>query len=355
MITILDRYIAHRVAVSTALVTGVLLALTIFFAVVDGLKDYGQANFGVYELVRYVVLSQPRKLYEIFPVATLIGALLGLSALAVNAELVAMRAAGVSVLQIIGSAMKMGLVFAVMATALGEYVVPVAENEAQLGRAEALARGVVKQRTGIWLRDEGRFINVAEVLPDLSLLQVNIYAFDDDIRLQTHTRAERASYSPSSGWNLEKVVESSLTPKQIKVRKETTRAWQTGITKEVMSVFAVRPEQLSMQKLLQYVEHLERNGQSTERYRLVLWQKALMPLAVVVMVLLATPFALSNARAGGVSRRIFSGIMLGLGFVVVSRSFGHFGLLYGVAPSLGAALPILLFLGGSLLLLRRNI
>jgi lipopolysaccharide export system permease protein len=354
MFSLLDRYIAQRVVIATGLVLGVLLALTVFFAFLDGLRDYGQANFGLYELVRYILLSQPRKLYEVFPVATLIGALLGLSALAVNAELVAMRAAGVSVAQIVGAAMKVGVVFAVIAATLGEYVVPIAENRAQLGRAQALARGMVQQRTGIWLRDHNNFINIGEVLPDLSLLRVNVYSFEDDIRLRVQTRAERAVYSPA-GWQLENIRESHVDETGIQARRAGTQPWSTTLTQDVIGVFAVRPEQLSIQQLVTYIEHLQRNGQSTERYRLVLWQKLLMPLAVAVMVLLATPFAFGHARAGGLSQRIFAGVVLGLAFVVVGRSFGHVGLIYGLPPFLGATLPIVLFLIGALFLLRRSV
>lgn len=353
MLTLLDRYIAQRIVVATGLVLAVLVALTVFFTFLDGLRDYGQANFHFYELMRYVLLSQPRKIYEVFPVATLIGALLGLSALAVNAELVAMRAAGVSVAQIIGSAMKVALGFAVVAAALGEYVVPVAENKAQLGRAQALVRGIAQQRTGIWLRDNNSFINIGEVLPNLSLLRVSVYTFEDDIRLRVQTRAERAVYGPA-GWQFENIRESRVDEAGIQARRADTQPWSTTLTQDVLGVFAVQPEQLSIQQLVRYIEHLRRNGQSTERYRLVQWQKLLMPLAVAVMVLLATPFALGHTRAGGLSRRIFAGVMLGLAFVVVGRSFGHFGLLYGLPPFFGAMLPIALFLIGALLLLRRN-
>lgn len=354
MFTLLDRYIAGRVVIATGLVLAVVLALTIFFAFLDAIGDYGQAKFRFYELTRFVLLSQPRKIYEVFPVAALIGALLGLSALAVNAELVAMRAAGVSVAKIIGSAMKVAVVFAIIAAALGEYVVPIAENKAQLGRAQALARGVVQQRTGIWLRDNESFINIGEVLPDLSLLRVNIYTFGDDVRLSVQTRAERALYGPG-GWRLENVRESRVNETGIQARRADAEPWSTTLTQDVLGIFAVRPEQLSIQQLVGYVEHLQRNGQSTERYRLVLWQKLLMPLAVAAMVLLATPFALGHTRTGGLGQRIFTGVMLGLAFVVVARSFGHFGLLYGLPPFLGATLPIALFLLGALFLLRRNV
>lgn len=352
MITLLDRYIAERLVVMTGLVLLVQLALMSFFVVVDALPDYGQANFQLYELLRYVVLSQPRRLYEIFPVLTLIGTLLGLSALAANAELVAMRAAGVSVAQIVNSAIKVGLVFALLTVVIGEYVVPWSESQAQAGRAQALARGMQKKASGLWLRDQNTFVNIGEVLPDLSLLRVNIYAFDDGIDLRTQTRAERAFYT-SDGWQLQDVQESRIDPRGIAARHTDLQPWKTDLTEDIVGVFTVRPEGLSMQHLVRYIDHLRQNGQSTERYRLALWQKALMPLAIVAMVLLATPFVFGPVRGGGLSRNIFWGVMLGLAFILVNRLFGHFGLLYGLPPMVGAVLPVLFFLFAALLLLRR--
>jgi len=353
MISLLDRYIAERVVVMTGLALLVQLALMMFLVIVDALPDMGQGNFNFYELVRYTVLSQPRRLYEIFPVVTLIGALLGLSMLASNAELVAMRAAGVSVSKIVGSAVKVGLAFAIIAVLVGEYLVPWSESQAESGRAHALTRGMQKKASGLWLRDQHTFVNIGEVLPDLSLLNVNIYVFDDGIELRLQTHAESAFYTKQEGWVLEGVEESRVDRRGTAAQHVDEKPWKTELTEDIVGVFTVRPEGLSMMHLVRYIDHLKQNGQSTERYRLALWQKALMPLAVVVMVLLATPFVFGPVRGGALSRNIFWGIMLGLAFILVSRLFGHFGLLYGLSPIVGAMLPVLLFFGGALLLLRR--
>jgi lipopolysaccharide export system permease protein len=353
MITLLDRYIAERVVVMTGLALLVQLVLMVFVVVVDALPDYGQANFNLYEFARYVLLSQPRRLYEIFPVMTLIGALLGMSALAANAELVAMRAAGVSVTQIVSSAVKVGLVFAVVAAAIGEFVVPWSESQAESGRAQALARGMEKKTSGLWLRDRNTFVNIGEVLPDLSLLRVSIYSFENGIDLRTQTRAARAYYTKQDGWMLQDVRESEIDKRRIVAHYAAARPWHTDLTEDIVGVFTVRAESLSMQHLMRYIDHLRQNGQSTERYRLALWQKALMPIAVMVMVLLATPFVFGPLRGGALSRNVFWGIMLGLMFVLMSRLFGHFGLLYGLPPVVGAIFPILVFFGAALWLLRR--
>ncbi len=352
IISLLDRYIGRRLIFGMLLVMGVLLALFIFVVLVDALADYGRGTFGLYELVRYVVLSQPRKIYELFPVAVLVGTLLGLSTLAVSSELIAMRAAGVSRLRIVGAALKTGVLFVVAAVAIGELVVPRAETLAQTGRAQALATGFQKGGTGVWLRDGSAFVNIGEVLPDLSLLRVSIFEFAPDARLRTHTAARRAVYV-ADGWRLEDVSVSAIDPEAVRVHSVSELDWRATLTPDVVAVFTVRPEGLSIQQLRHYIGHLRANGQETGRYSLTLWQKVLMPLATAIMVLLATPFVFKPARTGGLAQRIFVGILLGLAFVVVHRTVGYLAVIYGVAPFIAALLPLLVFLGLAAVLLHR--
>jgi len=353
VLTLLDRYVGRQILLSTALVLGVLLALFVFIVFVDVLPDYGRGTFGLFELVRYIALSQPRKIYEIFPVAVLIGTLMGLSTLALNSELVAMRAAGVSKLRIVGAALKIGLVFMLAAIAMGEYIVPTAENQAQIGRARALATGFQQQATGIWLRDGNAFVNLGEVLPDLTLLSVNIFDFQPDARLRTHTYAARAAYAGDE-WRLQDVRQSRISDAGVEVHEAANEVWRPRLTPELVAVFTVRPEGLSIQQLAGYIGHLRSNNQETGQYVLALWQKMLMPAATAIMVLLATPFVFRPARGGGLSQRVFIGILLGLAFVVLHRSVGYLGLIYGVSPPLAAVAPLLFFLLLSLVLLARS-
>lgn len=347
----LDRYIGRRIAVSTLWVLAVLLALFVFFAVIDALDDYGRASFGFYELLRYVLLSQPRRLYELLPVAAVIGASVGLASLALSAELIAMRAAGLAPGRIVGAAMKTALVFAAAGVLVGEYVVPAAESHAQLTRAQALQTALQRQ-SGIWLRDGQAFVNIDQVLSDMSLLGVHVYRAEGAGRLDRQIYARSARFEGGL-WRLQDVRESHIGAHGVTVRHVPEQAWRSAITPEVVAVFAIRPEALSIQQLARFIEHLERNSQDTRRYRLVFWQKILLPLAVAVMVLAATPFVFRPVRSGGLSQRAFVGVMIGLAFVVVQRSLGHLGLLYGAPPWLAAGLPVLAFFLLALGLLQR--
>lgn len=350
---ILDRYLAGAILTNTLLVLGVLIALFSFILFVDTLGDVGKADFQLGDAVRYVLLSLPRQAYEVFPMAALLGTTLGLSALAADAELVAMRSAGMSVLRIVGAAMKVGLVLAVFAVLVGEYLVPETERLAEQGRAEALKIRIKQQQDfGLWLRDGPAYVHVGEVLPDLSLLNVDIYEFDARDRLVRQVRAARGRHDPPH-WRLEDVHESRIDEQGVQSRRLRGQDWATILTPDLFKVFTVRPEALSVVELYRYIRHLEGNRQNTGPYALAFWQKLVSPFATVVMMVLAIPFVFSSQRSGGVGARLFTGIVLGLAFFVVSRGFGYFGLLYGVPAVLGAVLPALLFFGLALVMLRR--
>jgi len=353
MLTLLDRLIARHVLYGTLLVLNVLVALAVFFILIDGLKDYGKASFGALALVKYVILKQPQQVYELSPIAALIGAMMGLSTLALNSELTAMRAAGVSVARIVGATMKIGFVFAAVIFLVGEYVVPASENLAQTGRAKALSQALQQKSSGIWLRSGASFVNIGEVLPDLSLLRMNIYDFDKYAHLRIQTSARHAAHDGDK-WRLEDVSESIIVGKEaVQTRRAAKEDWRSALTPEVVSVFAVQPGSLSIQQLHYYIGHLQQNNQDTRNFRLVFWQKIFMPFATMVMMLLATPFVFRQIRSGGMSSRVFIGIMLGLVFIIVDQSLGYFGVLYTLPPMAGALLPIGMFFMLALVLLYR--
>jgi lipopolysaccharide export system permease protein len=348
---ILDRLIGRTILYSTLVVFAVLLGLFTFFEFVDKLGDLGQANFDLHEVTKYVLLGLPRTAYQLFPMAALLGTTVGLSSMALDSELVAMRAAGVSLLQIVGSVMKVGLIFVLSAMFVGEFIAPASENLAQRGRAEALHVGVQQGGDGIWLRDGGAFINIGEVLPDLSVLHVNIYEFDA-ARLLRHTYAGSGQFDEGY-WQLRDVRETVLEGERVRASQRPSGTWRSVVDPSVLGVFAVKPEGLSAWNLSRYIRHLERNNQETKRYKLAFWYKVVAPLTTGVMVLLAVPFVFTQPRSAGMGLRLFLGIMGGLSFYVVNRGFGFFNVLQGLPPVFGAVLPTLLFLALALLMLRR--
>ena len=351
--TILDRHIARSITASTVLVFVVLTALFTFVKFVDVLGDTGKANFGLYDAIVYILMSVPRQAYELFPMTALLGTTLGLSSLAVDSELIAMRAAGVSLARLVGSVAKLGLIFVLLALVVGEFVAPYTEDVAERGRAAAMQTSVRQQKdSGIWVRDGMMYVHLGEVLPDLSVLRLNIYQFDENNRLRLQTSAKTGRYE-GDVWRLTEVRQSRLDDGRVRVRQMRTDEWSSVLTPDMLSVFAVKPEGLSAWRLYRYIQHLGQNKQDTRRYDLALWNKLMSPVAVGIMMILAVPFVFSHMRSAGVGSRLMIGIMLGLAFYVLSRGFGYFGLLYGLPPAVGVLLPTFLFMVLTAVMLRR--
>lgn len=350
---ILDLYIGRTIVVYTSVAFAVLLGLFTFVNLIDQLGDLGASNYGLLQIIRYVILTTPKTLYELFPMAALLGAILGLSTLALDSELVVMRASGVSVLRIVVAVLKVGAIMVALAMVIGEFVTPVTETMAQRGRAEAMQENIKQQTNfGLWMRDHTTYVNVAEVLPDLTLLQVRVFEFDDEGRLRSLVYADEGDYDARQ-WRLAGVKQTFVSDGAADTKLIREAAWETAVTPQILSTFLIRPDQLSAWQLRRYIKHLQENNQVTATYELAFWNKIAIPVSTAVMVILAVPFVFRQVRSGGLGRSLFFGIMLGLGFYAANQGFGNLVLVYDIPPLLGASMPPLIFFAAALWLLRR--
>jgi len=355
-VKLIDIYIGRCIVQQSLLVIAVLAGIFAFLNFIDQLSYLGSGSYGLLDVLRFVVLTTPRIIHDTFPMASLVGTILGLSVLARHSELTVMRASGVSLGQITGSVLKVGTIFVLLSLVIGEFVSPFTETMAQRGRAEALEQDIEqKHSSGLWMRDKSTFVNVAEVMPDLRLLRIKIFEFDrkNHDRLVSLTYARSGHYDQDR-WQLDDVRQTIIDEKgRAEVLHVVRSAWVTEVTPGMMSVFLVQPGQLPLLQLKKYIEHLRLNAQDTRAYELAYWGKVVLPLSTAVMLILAVPFVFSSVRAGSLGRNLFLGIMVGLGFFVLNKALGYIVLVYGVHPFIGATLPTLLFLGGALILYRR--
>ncbi|MFW2440770.1 MAG: LPS export ABC transporter permease LptG [Arenicellales bacterium] len=350
---ILDWYLGRTILKYTSMVIFVLVGLFMFIQFLDEITRVGTGNYGFIDMMVFLILSTPRVIYEIFPMAALLGTMLGLSSLAVDSELIVMRAAGMSIMGISGSVMKSSSVIILSAVLIGEFITPFAETQAQRGRSEALQKSVSQHSDfGLWMRDDNSIIQVGEMLPDLKLLNVKIFEFDGEGNMRAAAVADSGKFDDDQ-WVLYNLRQSVLSDKGIKTIHLKSANWHSKLGPKVLKVFLVRPEQLSAVDLDRYIKHLKQNSQNTDRYELAFWQKISAPMAIIVMVLLGIPFVFRSVRSGGVGGTLFLGIMLGLIFFAMAKGFGFLVLIYGIPPLAGAFVPLLIFLGIALVMLRK--
>lgn len=341
----LRRYVAREITVSTALVFLSLLLLFAFFDLVEQMKDLGRGGYQLRHILLHVLLSSPNHVYELFPIAALIGTLFTLAQFVASSEYTVMRASGVSLQRMVGALAVVGAAFSILTFTIGEFVAPPAEQFAQRLRSQAIS-GIVAQefRSGLWIKDGTSFVNVLEVTPTGGLKGLRIYEFDNDYRLRVLRTAEAAEYEGSNQWLLANVAQTNFEKLTTRVSFRDFMRWESVLEPGLLNVLLVKPEKMSAWSLYSYSQHLKENRQKALRYEIALWTKMLYPVAVLVMMVLALPFAYFQSRQGGVGAKIFAGIMIGLAFHFLNRLLGHLGLLNDWPPFASAVAPTLLFL-----------
>jgi len=289
----------------------------------------------------------------LFQRVLVVGALLGMGALASGSELIVMRAAGLSLTQLTRSVLQAGLALSLAVLVLGEFAAPPLEQTAREQRAAAKSEGMaIRGGRGFWVRDGDYFVHVNAVLPGLRLADIHIFRIGPQSRLETVTAAQSARYQ-AGRWVLENIDRSFLKGDSVASEKLPDLEISSSISPQILDVLAADPAGLSVRDLWVYVDYLERNGLDAQSYRLALWRKLLAPLVYLAMLVVAMPFVFGPQRSAGVGQRLLIGLLIGLSFFPVFSTLGNVVLLYGYPPFLGAISPALLFLGGGFLALRR--
>ena len=336
----LERYFARQIFGAVAFVLVGFLALFAFFDLIHELGDLGNGNYQLKEIFLFVLLSAPAHAYELFPIVVLIGTLYVLAHLASNSEFTVMRASGMSPGRAALALFKIGLVFVVATFLIGEWVAPYSEEAAQKLRLRALSSLIGEDlSSGLWFKDDHSFINAREARQAQVMEGVRIYEFDSAYRLNSVTSASRAEYRGGGAWQLFDAARTRFTPEGPRISRQAELQWQSAVTPDMLEALIVRPERMSAWALYRYVQHLALNQQKTERFEIAMWKKLLYPLAAMVMMALALPFAYMHARAGAVGVKVFLGIMLGIFFHMLNSLFSHIGLLQNWPPVAAASLP----------------
>ncbi len=370
--SVLRRYFASEIYRSVLFVLVAFLALFSFFDMMGEVRSV-HGPYRIEHAFLYVTLGLPAYAYELMPIAALIGTIYVMAQFAARSEFTVMRASSLSMTGAIGLLLRIAVVLSLLTFVLGEFIAPKASEfrESFKRRIEGAAISA-EFRTGLWAKDVlrdpatreaigSRFLNAGKVEPDGVLRGVQIYEFDRSMHMQRMVAADEARYAGDGVWQLRKVDELRLKPiaapserSQPAVterRKFETSVMSSEITPDIMAVLVAEPSKMSAVDLALFSRHLEENKQRTDQYDIALWTKLLYPFAVFVMMAVALPFAYLQVRSGGLSLKIFIGIMIGVSFQLINSLFSHIGLLNTWPPVATAAMPSLLFLLGAIMAL----
>jgi len=333
---ILDVYIGKIIASTSAITLAVFVSLSGIIKFVEQMKAVGRGNYDLSHAALYVLYAIPRDIEIFFPMSTLIGGLIGVGMLASNSELVVMQASGWSRLDIIKSVMKTAAIMILISMAIGEWLAPPGEAAAREIRAQAISGGsLVSSKNGVWAKDGDYFVHIGEIKEHGELNNIQIYKFNQHLKLSSWVAADRAIYK-TEHWELKDVTETYVTDTHIVSEELDIQVWNSSLTPDKLGV--ITPESLSISGLSDYLQYLEDNQQDPSRYLLAFWRKIVQPITVAVMLLVALSFIFGPLRSVSMGARIMMGVATGILFY----------------PLFGAVMPSLIFVSVALYLMQRK-
>lgn len=348
----LARYVGVTVLSAVLLTLLTLVAIDAIASVIDELGEM-HADYNFTAVLGYTFFQMPGRIYEYLPFACLIGCLVGLGMLAGNSELVVMRAAGISINRIVSYVLQPVLIIILLGLAAGEWLVPVAERAAESFKQARLGEEQSLDVTrGVWNREGREFIHISVIAPGGTLLSVSRYLFDEDDQLLEASHAREVRFRDDR-WQAEQVRISRFSEDRVETDRVAARAWNSRLTPELLDMVAVSPDIQPMSRLFRYWHYLEAQDQDAGAHQLAFWRKALQPLTITALMMVAISFVFGPLREVNMGYRVFTGVVVGITFRIVQDLLGPASLVYGFSPLYAVLIPIFVCFFGGLLLLRR--
>ena len=349
---IINGYLFRAVAGSTGLVLLVLVSLGGFMQFVSQLDDLGQGSYNMFTAIQYVLLKMPRLAHGMLPVSVLLGALLGLGALASGSELIILQAAGVSVKRLAGSVALTGVAIAVVGGAIGEFVAPELDLYARQMRAMAKSGDADITGASAWLREGDKIFNVRPSIDGIEYAGVYVFRMGDGDRMLTGIGRADSFEAEDDIWVFKNYQEPLLGIDGVSIGDEIDDE-QVNKLNDLLSITAVKDSSLTIAELYNYVQYLKSNGLDADRYEIAFWSRVATVAGIAVMCVLAIPFVFGSLRTTGAGARMIVGVLIGVGYFLLSRTMADSGAVFDLSPFIVAWLPTLLLAGGTAVALRR--
>ena len=353
MMKLLDRYIAKTILAAIALVTLMLAGLQIFILFVGQLGDLGKAHYDILQALMFVLLLVPYQVYLFFPMASLLGCLIGLGILANHRELVVMRASGMSIGQVTIAVLKAALVMIIVVTIVGETLVPQLSSISNNRKMEALSNEqTLRTSIGVWLRYHNDFITIGAITPENRLKLVYQFSFDETHHLRFARKIDHID-DVNGQWRAFGVSETDFYDEHTETRNVDEMNWDVTLKPNILNVSGHDPDEMTMQELYQYLHAEVKSQRIKVNYQLVFWQRMIQPLTTVVMMMLAIPFIFGPLRESTMGSKLLAGATAGFGFHIINQFFGPISQVYQWPVVIAAVGPTLVFALLGLYLMRR--
>ncbi|MBP9727070.1 MAG: LPS export ABC transporter permease LptG [Gammaproteobacteria bacterium] len=350
---IIRRYSMVAIIKATLAVLLIATAVDIFVEFANEIKNIGSGDYGLAQALLYVPMVIPADLYTLFPMIGLLGVLIGLGTLSSHSELLVMRASGVSLLNIMQAVFISAVIIGVIAINVGEVIAPILSSQAKALKQEAITGNqAIETSEGVWMHVGEDFFNIAHIVDRSRWMGVTRYHFDSQNKLLAEAWARNVVYRHGH-WLALSVSETIIFKDRTQSAQLTSQIWPITITPDALAYGFNDAQQMSLSKLHAFIHYRAQAKLPLNNYSLDFWQRIFQPLAMLVMMMLAIPFVFVSARSGTIGVRVLVGVIVSMGFYLLSQLLGQFSIVYRIPAWIGAFLPIAIFFVIGVWLLRR--
>ena len=340
---ILSRYIVRSVIMATSLVVLMLLGVETFLGLSAELPEIGRVHYSFAKALCFVLLFDPLIIYRFFPIAALLGSLIGLGGLASSSQLVAMRASGFSILQVIFSVIKAALIMLVFVVLIGEALGPKLVNQAIALKQQALGQGNDNGAfLGVWLKQDNNFIHIDNIVSDDKIQGIIQYRFDANNKLDSIVNSVDA-HTNNDLWEFGDSTLTEITPEAVQVKPIKNLSLKLKIKRKLIGLSKQSSDQELLSELFRNYRYRHQLGLSYANLELSFWQRIIAPFIVVVMICLSVPFIFGSLRDTSMGTRIMIGGIFGFIFYVVNQFSGRISLAMSLPPFWAAVVPLIVF------------
>lgn len=353
---IISRYLAKTVVSNIFLVILVLLGIEIFIEFTREFPDLGNGSYNLLQVMSFVPMILPADIYRLFPMAGLLGTIIGLGILASSSELIIIRSCGVSLTKITLSIFKTALILSLIMLFIGEGIAPILQHKAVANKTIAISNGeAFLTQKGLWLKDGNNFIHINQVLDNGYLQGITRYNFSPKNNiLNSISFAEKAEYK-NNVWLFQNITQTNLDQDNNSTNSTTIEQdeWNLKLKPRLLSLSSTDNEQKSLSELYHYITYRKQSGLTTTNDEFTFWQRIFQPLATLVMMLLAIPFVFGPLRSATMGLRMLAGVVVGFTFYIINQFIGPFSIVYQIPPILASFLPIVIFAFGGWYFMRK--
>ena len=353
MFSTLNKYIFKSISFGVALAIIMFLTLDILIGFIQQINAVGKGDFTIGSALFYTMLTIPNRVFDNFPVSSVVGVMIGLGALAASSELVVIQSAGISRFKIAWITIMALIIWLVPMSLMGEFIVPPAKLMAESFRSTKINKNIgLGINSGVWIRDGNIIFNAVPIggaydAPNKNIVMndVTVYELDDKLQVIKVSKAEKAVHK-GENWELSNLEVTQFVESGVSTQLLEKQSWPSRIEPEILSIVHSRPKYLSIRDIIKYKNFQVDKENIPIKYDIALWSKFSYPLLVIATALTGLPFLFGLLRSGGFGQRLLIGVMLGIVLYLVNRTLINVGEVFHVHPMAVTFLPsaVILFL-----------